>query len=143
MGVLRASLEAVYFVITRKILNKVAFGKPQLGTYQFATRLLQKWRKYCCKINRFPSTVYFIGDTPESDIRGTNEFNETTENDWYSILVKTGVYKDGAETSYPPRKRCENVFDAVGFAYEREHNTTTKGEIVSEIDYDTCQKVSK
>jgi HAD superfamily hydrolase (TIGR01456 family) len=144
MGALRASLEAVYFAIIGKDLNTVAFGKPQLGTYEFATRLLQKWRKESCNIDRSPSTVYFIGDTPESDIRGTNEFNETTENDWYSMLVKTGVYKDGAEPHYPPRKTCEDVFDAVvKFAYEREHSKTAKGEIVSEIDYDTGQEVPK
>ncbi|KAJ5327577.1 HAD-superfamily hydrolase subfamily IIA CECR5 [Penicillium brevicompactum] len=141
MGALRASLEAVYFAITGKDLNTIAFGKPQIGTYQFATRLLQQWRKESCDIDRSPSTVYFIGDTPESDIRGTNEFNETTENDWYSILVKTGVYQDGDKPRFPPRKTVETVLDAVKFAFEREHRKTAKGEVVSELDYDTSQQV--
>jgi HAD superfamily hydrolase (TIGR01456 family) len=80
MGALRASLEAVYTAITGKDLKTIAFGKPQIGTYKFATRLLQKWRSDSCGINKPSSTVYFIGDTPESDIRGTNEFNEHSEN---------------------------------------------------------------
>ncbi|KAJ5834933.1 HAD-superfamily hydrolase subfamily IIA CECR5 [Penicillium robsamsonii] len=126
MGALRASLEAVYTVLTGKDLNTIAFGKPQIGTYEFATRLLQKWRKDSCGIDKSPSTVYFIGDTPESDIRGTNEFNKTAENDWFSILVKTGVYQDGAVPRYPPRKTCDNVFDAVKFAIERERRKTSK-----------------
>ncbi|CAG8145817.1 unnamed protein product [Penicillium salamii] len=141
MGALRASLEAVYSAITGKDLNTIAFGKPQIGTYQFATRLLQQWRKESCDIDRSPSTVYFIGDTPESDIRGTNEFNETTDNDWYSILVKTGVYQDGDKPRFPPRKTVDTVLDAVKFAFEREHKKTAKGEIVSELDYDTSQQV--
>lgn len=143
MGALRASLEAVYAAITGKDLNTTAFGKPQLGTYGFATRLLQKWRKDSCGIDKSPSTVYFIGDTPESDIRGTNEFNETTENDWFSILVKTGVYQDGAVPRYPPRKICDNVFDAVKFAIEREHRKTSKGITVSELDYDISEALPK
>lgn len=143
MGALRASLEAVYEAITGKDLNTIAFGKPQLGTYAFATRLLQKWRKDSCGIDKSPSTVYFIGDTPESDIRGTNEFNETTENDWFSILVKTGVYQDGGVPRYPPRKICDNVFDAVKFAIEREHRKTAKGTMVSELDYETSEDVPK
>ncbi|AQZ11343.1 (ZYRO0A09394g) [Zygosaccharomyces parabailii] len=63
------------------------------------------------------STVYFVGDTPESDIRFANSHDST----WYSILVKTGVYKDGAMPRYTPKKTCENVLEAVKFAIEREH----------------------
>ncbi|KAJ5294557.1 hypothetical protein PENANT_c006G09512 [Penicillium antarcticum] len=143
MGALRASLEAVYGALTGKDLNTIAFGKPQIGTYKFATRLLQKWRSDSCGINKPPSTVYFIGDTPESDIRGTNEFNETTENDWFSILVKTGVYQDGTVPRFPPRKTVNTVFDAVKFAFEREHNKPHKGSLVSEIDIETSQKLEE
>ncbi|TGJ82379.1 hypothetical protein E0Z10_g6392 [Xylaria hypoxylon] len=67
-----------------------------------------------------PNTVYFVGDTPESDIRGTNLFNEHAENDWYSILVKTGVYQDGTEPAYKPRVTVDTVLDAVNHGIERE-----------------------
>ncbi|KAH3902083.1 uncharacterized protein SCODWIG_02946 [Saccharomycodes ludwigii] len=63
------------------------------------------------------STVYFVGDTPESDIRFANSHDSS----WYSILVKTGVYQDGSIPKYKPKKICENVLEAVTFAIEREH----------------------
>lgn len=63
------------------------------------------------------STVYFVGDTPESDIRFANSHDVS----WHSILVKTGVYQDGTEPKYKPKKLCENVLEAVEYAIEREH----------------------
>jgi HAD superfamily hydrolase (TIGR01456 family) len=63
------------------------------------------------------STVYFVGDTPESDIRFANSHDAT----WYSILVKTGVYKEGTVPKYTPKHLCDNVLQAVEFAIEREH----------------------
>lgn len=120
MGALRASLEALYKAVTGKELNTVAFGKPQMGTFQFATRLLQEWRSESHGINKPPSTVYFFGDTPESDIRGTNEFNETSDIEWYSVLVATGVWQEGTIPRYPPKKICPNIYEAVKFAIDRE-----------------------
>lgn len=63
------------------------------------------------------STVYFVGDTPESDIRFANSHDSS----WYSILVKTGVYQEGTVPKYKPKQICENVLEAVKFAIEREH----------------------
>ncbi|OJJ51705.1 hypothetical protein ASPZODRAFT_148941 [Penicilliopsis zonata CBS 506.65] len=122
MGALRASLEALYKAVTGKELTTIAFGKPQLGTFAFATRLLQQWRKDTHGIDRPPQTVYFVGDTPESDIRGTNEFNESHLSDanWFSILVKTGVYQEGTIPRFPPKKTCNHILDAVKFAVQRE-----------------------
>ena len=63
------------------------------------------------------STVYFVGDTPESDIRFANSHDIS----WYSILVKTGVYQEGTEPKYKPKHLCNDVLEAVKFAIEREH----------------------
>lgn len=63
------------------------------------------------------STVYFVGDTPESDIRFANSHDAT----WHSILVKTGVYQEGTVPKYKPKHICENVLEAVKYAIEREH----------------------
>ncbi|KAJ5808428.1 phosphatase [Penicillium riverlandense] len=134
MGALRASLEALYKAVTGRDLTTIAFGKPQMGTFQFATRLLQEWRSESHGIDKPPSTVYFVGDTPESDIRGTNEFNEKSDIDWFSILVKTGVYQDGTIPRFPPKKTCDTVFDAVKFAVEREHQKTLKSLPNGEVD---------
>ena len=132
MGALRASLEALYKAITGKELQTFAFGKPQIGTFHFATRLMQEWRQETLGITTPPSTVYFVGDTPESDIRGTNEFNEVSDNDWFSILVKTGVYQEGDTPQYKPQKICDNIYDAVKFALEREVRKTQRNEFIPE-----------
>lgn len=83
------------------------------------------------------STVYFVGDTPESDIRFANSHDDS----WFSILVKTGVYKDGTVPKYKPKHTCENVLEAVKFAIEREHQkelaewneTATEEESISKV----------
>ncbi|KAI0526706.1 HAD-like domain-containing protein [Xylaria bambusicola] len=121
MGALRGIVEYTFKEVTKgKTLTTHAFGKPQVGTFEFATRLLKRWRKNEHNLNSPPNTVYFVGDTPESDIRGTNRFNERAENDWYSILVKTGVYQDGTEPAYKPRVTVDTVLDAVNHGIERE-----------------------
>lgn len=128
MGALRASLEAMFKAITGKELKTIAFGKPQMGTFEFATRLLQQWRKDTHGIDKPPATVYFVGDTPESDIRGTNEFDESERStcDWHSILVKTGVYKDGTTPRYQPKATVENVLEAVQYGMQREYERALK-----------------
>lgn len=120
MGALRLSLEAMFKAVTGKELNTTAFGKPQIGTFQFATRLLQQWRRDTHGIDAPPETVYFVGDTPESDIRGTNEFNEHSKNTWYSILVRTGVFQEGTKPKFAPKATCDNVLGAVLHGIERE-----------------------
>ncbi|KAL4921873.1 HAD-like domain-containing protein [Aspergillus aurantiobrunneus] len=127
MGALRASLEAMYTAVTGKELNTFAFGKPQLSTYEFAMRLLRQWRKDTHGINKPPTTVYFVGDTPESDICGTNSYNEVSDANWFSILVKTGVYQEGTIPRFPAKKTCGTVLDAVKFAVERELGTKSNG----------------
>lgn len=120
MGALRRSVEAMFEAVTGKELKTTAFGKPQIGTFEFATRLLQQWRKDIHGIDAPPQTVYFVGDTPESDIRGTNEFNCKASNSWYSILVKTGVFRDGTKPAYQPQVTVDNVLEAVKHGMERE-----------------------
>ncbi|KAL9116479.1 MAG: hypothetical protein Q9187_006994 [Circinaria calcarea] len=122
MGALRASLEAMFKAVTGKELQTTAYGKPQIGTFQFATRLLQQWRKETHGIDSPPETVYFVGDTPESDIRGTNEYNESgsSENTWYSILVHTGVFEKGTKPTVQPQASVDTVLDAVKHGMRRE-----------------------
>ena len=122
MGALRASLEAMFKAITKKELRTIAFGKPQLGTFAFATKLLQQWRKDNYQVDSPPDTVYFVGDTPESDIRGTNEFDESNKSltQWFSILVRTGVYQEGTKPAYAPKQTVDNVLEAVKFGMDRE-----------------------
>ncbi|EOD46778.1 HAD-superfamily hydrolase subfamily IIA CECR5 [Neofusicoccum parvum] len=129
MGALRVSLEAMFKAVTGKEISTHAFGKPQIGTFQFATRLLQQWRKDTHGIDSPPDTVYFVGDTPESDVRGTNEFNKHAENTWYSILVRTGVYQDGTVPRYTPKATVDDVLDAVRHGMEREYKRMLKASL--------------
>ena len=131
MGALRMTLEALFKGITGKDLVSTAFGKPQIGTFQFATRLLQQWRQDTYGIDSPPETVYFVGDTPESDVRGTNEFNDSdvSDNTWYSILVRTGVFKEGTKPRFAPKATVDTVLDAVRHGIEREQNKERKAPV--------------
>lgn len=126
MGALRLSLEAMFKAVTGKELKTTAFGKPQGGTFEFATRLLQQWRRDTHGIDAAPETVYFVGDTPESDIRGTNEYNKNSANEWYSILVETGVYQPGTKPRFVPRATVNTVLDAVNHGIDRENKRQQK-----------------
>ncbi|KAH8198981.1 hypothetical protein TruAng_006858 [Truncatella angustata] len=141
MGALRGIVEYTFKEVTKgKTLTTHAFGKPQIGTFEFATRLLKRWRKNEHGLDSPPETVYFVGDTPESDIRGTNNYNVQAENDWYSILVKTGIYQEGTEPAYKPRNTVNSVLDAVNFGLKREmekkQNKTT-------LSLDSVDKIPK
>ncbi|KAF0316519.1 phosphatidyl synthase [Colletotrichum asianum] len=122
MGALRRMLEVIFRDVTKKKgkLHTHAFGKPQVSTFEFATRLLQQWRRQQHGLDAPPDTVYFVGDTPESDVRGTNAYDEHADNEWHSILVKTGVYQDGTEPAYKPKATVDNVLDAVRYGIQRE-----------------------
>jgi HAD superfamily hydrolase (TIGR01456 family) len=122
MGALRRMFEVTFKDLTshKGKLRTHAFGKPQVSTFEFAARLMGQWRNTEHGLVAPPSTVYFVGDTPESDIRGTNAVNEKAENDWYSILVKTGVYQDGTKPTYKPRVTVDTVLDAVNHGLHRE-----------------------
>ena len=137
MGALRTAIEAMYQGITGKPLHTTAFGKPQIGTFQFATRLLQQWRKETHGIDSPPETVYFVGDTPESDIRGTNEYDESdlSTNHWYSILVRTGVYEAGTTPRFMPKAIVNTVLDAVKHGMQLELDKALKANNPSMNDF--------
>lgn len=169
MGALQVSIAAIYREHTGRELVPTRFGKPQRGTFKFASKVLGQWREKelerhvlemnlqdkaaaeeqiakeegvqpvksdsdldsedddapldLSKLNQVqldlpPAlTVYFVGDTPESDIRFANLHDVL----WFSILVQTGVYKPGTTPTYKPKHVCTNVLEAVKFAIEREH----------------------
>ena len=64
--------------------------------------------------------VYMVGDNPESDIRGANEFESAHGTDWLSVLVRTGVHKEGMTPKYKPRVVVDDVMAAVKWALEHE-----------------------
>ncbi|KAI1288769.1 hypothetical protein F5Y03DRAFT_379249 [Xylaria venustula] len=61
-----------------------------------------------------------IGDNPESDIQGANNYESPSKTRWQSILVETGVYTRGHEPAYPPTYIAHTCQDAVQLAFEKE-----------------------
>jgi len=47
--------------------------------------------------------------------------DEHADNDWYSILVRTGVYQTGTKPKYEPKVTVNTVLDAVRHGMEREY----------------------
>ncbi|KAK1976240.1 HAD-superfamily subfamily IIA hydrolase [Colletotrichum cereale] len=109
---------------------------PFATTYRYAERVLEAHRRAVLgragagtgaggvgggKGEAAPlKTVYMVGDNPESDIRGANEYsNEETE--WASVLVKTGVWrKERGPPTHAPKMIVDDVKAAVEWALERE-----------------------
>ena len=61
-----------------------------------------------------------VGDNPESDIRGANEYLSPWGSQWLSILVRSGVYRGGEEPAWTPRVVVDDVWDAVRWGLQRE-----------------------
>ncbi|OLL25734.1 putative CDP-alcohol phosphatidyltransferase class-I family protein [Neolecta irregularis DAH-3] len=115
MGALRKCIETLYTESTGKDLGSTLMGKPHSTTYKYATQVLTEWRREIHNINKDPTRVYMIGDSPFSDIRGANQFG------WISILVRTGVFQGGENAEdYPARSVQNNVLDAVKWALANE-----------------------
>ncbi|KAF2090103.1 putative HAD superfamily hydrolase [Saccharata proteae CBS 121410] len=127
-GAFREALEGVWAAITGGRskgveLKKTVIGKPYELTYKFAENKLTQYRKLTSGGDTAAleplKTVYMVGDNPESDIRGANDYKSPAGTDWHSILVRTGVYQDGTEPSQKPRVIVDNVMEAVRYAVER------------------------
>jgi ribonucleotide monophosphatase NagD (HAD superfamily) len=69
-------------------------------------------------------TVYMVGDNPESDIAGANGHVSEDGAEWVSVLVKTGVWREGRGAKlggeFKPRAVVDDVKAAVEWALRRE-----------------------
>lgn len=135
----------------KKLTKVTQYGKPHLETFKYVQKVLTGWQREtfdkhfemeneqnsngCGEEEKLlneieqnnssitdevlpnPSTVYFVGDTPDSDIRFANTFDKS----WHSILVRTGVYREGTVPRHIPKHTCDNILKAVEYAIEREH----------------------
>ncbi|KAI1741842.1 HAD-superfamily subfamily IIA hydrolase [Xylaria scruposa] len=131
-GAFQAALAGMWSQITggKAEMKRTTIGKPYARTYGYAERVLANWRAGLLKksgdaeaeevqpLNR----VYMVGDNPESDIRGANEYVSPQGTEWASVLVRTGVWskeRDG-EPKYRPGAIVDDVKSAVEWALERE-----------------------
>ncbi|CAK7274491.1 hypothetical protein SEPCBS57363_006192 [Sporothrix epigloea] len=111
-------------------------GKPNAATYRFAERTLRQYRASLLEAHASQAspaakdaplqTVYMVGDNPDSDIAGANQFSSAHGTDWCSVLVETGVYDPARDKSSPdylrhrPRAIVNDVRAAVRWALQRE-----------------------
>jgi HAD superfamily hydrolase (TIGR01456 family) len=126
-GAFQAALAGVWSKITGGVeLQRTAIGKPSPQTYRYAEKVLNQHRDSVLARGKHGrpgplKTVYMVGDNPESDIRGANEFKSENGTDWHSILVKTGVWRPGrGEVAHRPRTVADDVKEAVDWALKRE-----------------------
>ena len=130
-GAFLEALRGVWSAVTDGTeLQYNALGKPSQFTYDYAhTRLLQYYagmqngasggKTVATPLRR----VYMIGDNPESDIRGANEFCPEDGTEWVSILVRTGVWQPTEaqkEPRYKPAVIVDDVVDAIVWALRNE-----------------------
>ena len=64
-------------------------------------------------------TVYMVGDNPESDILGANQFESEEGVEWKGVLVRSGVF-GGGEVVHRPEAVVDDVLEAVEWALRRE-----------------------
>jgi HAD superfamily hydrolase (TIGR01456 family) len=115
-GGFRAALEGVWNQLTHgaEMERKVIIGKPFRETYDFAEEKLMM-------IGHGVKRVYMVGDNPESDIKGANDYRSPRGVEWESILVKSGVYKRG-KPSWEPKVVVDGVGEAVDWALKKKED---------------------
>lgn len=85
-------------------LTHTVIGKPTILTYDYAHKMLKTWAsEQGSKIEK----VFMIGDNQHSDIKGANAYG------WESVLVRSGVYKEGDKKFTKPTFIEDGVFQAV------------------------------
>ncbi|PQE23313.1 HAD superfamily protein [Rutstroemia sp. NJR-2017a WRK4] len=124
-GGFQASLEGVWNATTGGAkLARTVIGKPHPATYKYAERVLNRYRAHLlgASTKKVPhlKRVFMVGDNPESDIRGANEFESAHGAEWTSVLVETGVYRSGTVPAYKPKVVVHDVLGAVKWALEKE-----------------------
>ncbi|SMY29939.1 unnamed protein product [Zymoseptoria tritici ST99CH_1A5] len=103
------------------LTNTQTFGKPHQGTYEFAERILMRYRKGLVGqvgLNAPLRRVFMVGDNPESDIKGANRYKSGSGVRWSSVLVKTGVWREGTAPSEASEYTVDGVWDAVRLGIE-------------------------
>lgn len=141
-GAFQAALVGMWDEITRvrggrsAELVRTVIGKPHRRTYEYAERVLEAYHASLAAVPEpgqggkegagSPQPldrVYMVGDNPESDIRGANDYvSRNGKTEWVSVLVRTGVWdeaRDG-EPKQRPRMIADDVRKAVSWALEQE-----------------------
>jgi len=140
-GAFQAAMAGIWGEITagQAELRRTVIGKPYKQTYRYAERVLNAHRAKMLGVGAQSSEdaspdgggddsgmpelgrVYMVGDNPESDIRGANDYESPVGTDWMSVLVKTGVWTaDRGPPAHEPRAVVDDVASAVDWALKQE-----------------------
>lgn len=128
-GAFQAAVAGIWSQVTGgRGLVRTAYGKPFAETYRYAERILNEHRAGVLERNGHAQDsapplerVYMVGDNPESDIRGANEFRSSQGTDWTSVLVRTGVWSpERGDGGNKPKMIVDDVKAAVEWALKRE-----------------------
>jgi HAD superfamily hydrolase (TIGR01456 family) len=114
-GAFTLCLSSIYKQYSGHDLRMTVYGKPGLEYHHFAETMLRS----IAAPPQTPSnveTVYMIGDNPKSDIQGANAAGKH----WFSILVRTGLFKGENDETFPARHVVDTVYDAIQFILKRE-----------------------
>lgn len=71
-------------------------------------------------------SVYMVGDNPESDIAGANDFKSDAGTEWSSVLVRTGVWspehagEKELQGRFKPKVIVDDAREAVRWVLKRE-----------------------
>lgn len=106
-GAFRLALERLYYELTGRPLQYTMFGKPELGQFRYAERMVREQAR-ALRLGP-PKRMFMVGDNPAVDIRGANRAGRP----WHSVLVRTGVF-DGACPPADDDERADFVFPDVG-----------------------------
>lgn len=127
-GAFREAFRGIWTYATRNRtdapFDPTIMGKPREITYIYGEKMLQAYNEKLAHQRGRPvpsiKTVYMIGDNPESDIAGANQYtSRMPEAKWRSILVQTGVYRAGPPV-VQPHHIARDVTEAVKLALEQE-----------------------
>ena len=132
-GAFQAAVAGVWTRITGgHELRRKVMGKPYEETYRFAERVLNSYRNELLRNGTGHVTapplrsVYMVGDNPESDIAGANDYNSEAGTDWRSVLVRTGVWtperggEEALQGRFKPKMVVNDVREAVRWALQKE-----------------------
>jgi len=130
-GGFREALDGVWKAVTKSACGKeiemkrTIIGKPHQLTYEYAEKILMKHREQGWGKDVQESTplkkVYMIGDNPESDIMGANNYKSQVGAEWISLLTKTGVFRarEGEKPMIEPKAIVDDVREGVRLALKQ------------------------
>jgi HAD superfamily hydrolase (TIGR01456 family) len=114
-GVFQSILSHVHKACHGKELKFHIYGKPHSVTYAHAQAMIMKQAPQMGIEDIH--TIYMVGDNPETDIKGANDFGGK----WKSVLVRTGVHnKPGNDPTNPATHVADHVGAAVEWILQQE-----------------------